>query len=395
MKAIRITFLFERMTEAQRHAQRAGDAAPRGGVCRRVSVASPQPAGTTGQRQDQGRTPGGSPISATDQTIAIPVQRWPPHAEAPTIAIPVQPRPPHRDAPTVEIPVQLPLAHPLNGRYQGTPRRRDRPERYGRGRRRQRGRSRGVLIAGGVGQAMITMGLVLLLFAAYEVWGKAAIIESHQSGLDQQLEQAWGDPTVGPQLPSPAVNPSATTAPSPAPIGAVPGGAVARLYIPRLAKHWVVVEGVSTADIRNAPGHYPTTAAPGQVGNFAVAGHRSPAIFWDLDRMRPGDPIVVETKTTFFVYKVSQVRVVQPTQIEALAPVPWQPAQLATDAVMTITTCNPKWDNYERLIVHAALDHSRPCRRSAPRDHRPVAAQLEDVAGRIDSVTHRPPRMAR
>jgi sortase A len=47
---------------------------------------------------------------------------------------------------------------------------------------------------------------------------------------------------------------------------------VARLTIPKLKKHWVVVEGVTPYDIRYAPGHYPDSAMPGEVGNFAVAG---------------------------------------------------------------------------------------------------------------------------
>lgn len=211
------------------------------------------------------------------------------------------------------------------------------------------------------GEIMITLGLVLLLFAGYEIWGKAAIVSSHQADLDAQLAQEWGDPTVAPSdTPSPSPEPAASAAPTPAaPPPPPPGGSLGRLYIPKLDKYWVVVEGVTDKDIAYAPGHYPDTAQPGEIGNFSVAGHRSPAIFWDLDRMRAGDAVVVETRNTFFVYRVSSTEIVAPTAVQVVAPVPDQPGVTPTEAMLTLTTCNPKWDNYQRLIVHAKLVRSQ------------------------------------
>jgi sortase A len=139
-----------------------------------------------------------------------------------------------------------------------------------------------------------------------------------------------------------------------------PGGGIGRLYLPRLGKHWVVVEGVDPADIKYAPGHYPGTAMPGQIGNFAVAGHRIAAIFWDLDQMRQGDAVVVETQSTWYIYRVTTILVVVPTAIQVVAPVPEHPGLKPTAAMLTLTTCNPKFNNYQRLIVHAQLDHSLP-----------------------------------
>lgn len=195
-----------------------------------------------------------------------------------------------------------------------------------------------------LGELMITVGLVVLLFAAYEVWGKAAIVAGHQDELDKILTQQWSGP------------PPAATPESAPP----PGGSIARLYLPRLGKHWVVVEGVSQRDIAYAPGHYPQSAKPGQVGNFAIAGHRSPAIFWDLDRVRTGDAVVVETRTTYYLYRVTQQLIVKPTSVGVVAPVPGKPGVAPKTAMLTITTCNPKWDNYQRLVVHAALYRSQP-----------------------------------
>ncbi|MGN9775006.1 class E sortase [Micromonospora sp. H33] len=199
------------------------------------------------------------------------------------------------------------------------------------------------------GELLITFGLVVLLFAGYEVWGKSAIVDAHQNDLSQQLAQAWGptgDPTV-----APSAGPSASAKP-PAPVQGKP---IAGLYIPKLDKNWVVVEGVTQKDIRYAPGHYPTSAMPGQVGNFSVAGHRNRATFWRLDELDEGDTIVVEDRDNWYVYQVTRNHIVKPTQVEVVAPVPGKPGARPTAAMLTLTTCNPKFDNYERLIIHAEL----------------------------------------
>jgi sortase A len=41
-----------------------------------------------------------------------------------------------------------------------------------------------------------------------------------------------------------------------------------------------------------------------------------------------------------------------------VAPVPFHPGDQPVDQWLTLTTCNPKWDNYQRLVVHAILDHT-------------------------------------
>ena len=226
------------------------------------------------------------------------------------------------------------------------------PARHRQAPRRAVGRT----LASIAGELMITFGLVLLLFAAYEVWGKAAIVANHQSALDAQLDQEWAqDPGIAPTTPAPGATPGTPANQPPVP----PGDAIGRLYLPRLGAYWVVVEGVEPQDIEYAPGHYPGTAMPGQVGNFSVAGHRSPAIFWDLDRLQPDDAVVVETRTAWYIYRVEQKKIVSPTAVEVVAPVPGQPGATPSEEYLTITTCNPKWDNYERLIVHATLEYAQ------------------------------------
>ncbi|BCJ43678.1 hypothetical protein GCM10010168_40130 [Actinoplanes ianthinogenes] len=199
----------------------------------------------------------------------------------------------------------------------------------------------------GAGELMITFGLIVLLFAGYEVFGNSAEVQAEQDHLAQELDQAWADPTVAPT----------STVKGPA----APGEAlVGRLYIPKLDKEWVVVNGVRPQDIKYAPGHYPETAKPGQIGNFSVAGHRIKKIFWRLDELKPGDVIGVETRDSWYVYQVTGHQVVTPNQVEVVAPVPNKPGETPTKALLTLTTCNPKFNNYQRLVVHAELVKTVP-----------------------------------
>ncbi|HEX2416505.1 MAG TPA: class E sortase [Micromonosporaceae bacterium] len=203
----------------------------------------------------------------------------------------------------------------------------------------------------GLGELLITFGLVILLFAGYEVWGKSAQVDAAQNELDTRLEDAWrgggGPGDIPKEKP-------------------LPGAAIARLHIPRLDKHLVVVEGVAPGDIKNAPGHYPNTAMPGKVGNFAVAGHRMPAVFWNLHKMQPGDQIFLEDRQNWYEYQVTETKIVLPGAVEVVAPVPGKPGAKPTEAMLTLTTCNPQWDNYERLIVHGKYVDVRPKSQGRP-----------------------------
>ncbi|MFD0595172.1 sortase [Catellatospora coxensis] len=96
---------------------------------------------------------------------------------------------------------------------------------------------------------------------------------------------------------------------------------------------------------------------PGQKGNFSVAGHRNRATFWNLDQLKPGDKMVVETKTTFYVYEVVKQRIVLPTAVEVVRAVP---PTMEAGKLITLTTCNPKLDNYQRLIIHGKLVDEQP-----------------------------------
>ena len=196
---------------------------------------------------------------------------------------------------------------------------------------------------GGIGRALIGGGVLLLLFVAYQLWGTGIHAARAQSSLKSQFERSITAPA-----PSPSPAEEAATPPE-----AVPGEAVALLRIPRLGVDWAVVEGVGVPDLKKGPGHYPLTPMPGQPGNSAIAGHRTTygAPFHDLGELAAGDEILVTTRQGEFRYLVESTQVVRPWQTEVLR----QPDDPGA-ALLTLTTCHPKYSARERLIVTAALD---------------------------------------
>lgn len=246
----------------------------------------------------------------------------------------------------------------------------------------------------GVSQTLITVGLVTLLFVVYQLWITDLLAARAQDQLAEQIQEQWADsPTVEPPVDSPTVEPPAGASPvappayTPGEIQAAIGDPFAILHIPRLGEDYsrVVVEGAAGVQLEQGPGHYVNTAMPGEQGNFAVAGHRvgrgSP--FLDLDRMRPGDPIVVETDDAWFVYRVlgdadsgdfdgdasgiPGQEIVRPSQVAVISPTPGGPATgEASGAYLTLTTCHPKYSAQQRLIIHARLDGAPLSKAAAP-----------------------------
>jgi sortase A len=205
-----------------------------------------------------------------------------------------------------------------------------------------------------VGQLFITAGLVILLFVVYELWWTGFTTKRDQHKLITTLRHEWAH---GVTLSDPPL-----------------GSGIAILRIPRLGPKYVfvIVQGTSTADLIKGPGHYPGTAMPGQVGNFAVAGHRTTYEhpFYSINRLKQGDPIVLETRTRWLTYTVQNIpgtaaryqEIVSPSDIAVAYAVPDQPdASLApTQRVLTFTSCNPRYSAAQRIVVHALLTDSQP-----------------------------------
>lgn len=215
-------------------------------------------------------------------------------------------------------------------------------------------------VARGVGELLVTGGLVLLLFVVYELFVTDVLTDRRQDELSRQLHEQWErEPTAAPTHQS------------------LVGDAFAVLHIPRFGPDYqrVVLEGTAEEQLSQGPGHYVGTAMPGEQGNVALAGHRvgkgSP--FLELDALEPGEPIVVETADSWFVYRVlgdaatgdfdadpSGIpgrQIVSPSDIGVISPTPDGASDAPpTGAYLTLTTCHPRYSARERLIIHARLD---------------------------------------
>ncbi|MCW2491964.1 MAG: class sortase [Frankiales bacterium] len=250
----------------------------------------------------------------------------------------------------------------------------------------------------GVGQTLITLGLVLLLFVVYEVWVSNIFAHQRQNKVRQQFSQAvqkGQDPLKGQDR---------LNLPSGKQIVIPAGEGFANLYIPRFGKDfaWTVVQGTAAGDLERGPGHYTDTAVPGQLGNFALAGHRvgKGEPFLNLDQLVPGDSVVVQTAGNWYVYKIlgdakkyaaaskltsksqraaaivdalnsrdSQGvpgrEIVTPDDVAVIAPVPDNSGLTPTRALLTMTTCHPKYSADQRMILHAALARAVPAKGNA------------------------------
>ncbi len=202
----------------------------------------------------------------------------------------------------------------------------------------------------GLGQTLITLGLVVLLFVGYELKITNLYTGQQQNALANEIEEAWAA-----DLPTPG-GPGTPPAPAEIPLGK----GFAKIYAPRLGSDFVkvVVEGTSVAALKKGPGHYVGTAAPGTVGNVAIAGHRTTygAPFNRIDELQDGDAVVLETRTTWFTYRVRAREIVPPSRIEVTLPVPNRRGVKPTERLLTLTTCHPKYSARTRLIVYAVLD---------------------------------------
>lgn len=198
----------------------------------------------------------------------------------------------------------------------------------------------------------MTAGVVILLFAVYQLYGTGVSTARAQDRLERQLAVEWGAP--------PAAQPSAPSAPSVQPVRSPELGApVAVMTIPRLGEDYrhVVVEGVGREELKLGPGHQPGTAWPGQLGNTVLAGHRTTygAPFGRFDELAAGDDVVVTDETGSYTYRISGTEIVDPSDTAVVLPVPRQPGVEPTRRLLTLITCTPKYSAKYRLIITGEL----------------------------------------
>ncbi len=195
-------------------------------------------------------------------------------------------------------------------------------------------------LTGLLGELLITAGAFLLLFVGWQLWWTDVVSDADANQAVARLEQsrdAWVQPDK-----------------------VKLGEAFAIIRIPRFGAHYArpVYEGTTREVLQRGIGHYVGTSLPGEIGNFAMAGHRTTygKPFNRIAQLKDGDVVLVETKDSFVVYRVSEHLIVPPSQISVLLPVPDRPDATAKKAVLTMTSCHPEYSARERFVVHAVLE---------------------------------------
>ena len=190
-----------------------------------------------------------------------------------------------------------------------------------------------------IGELLVTFSVLLALFIVYQLYYTNVVGRQDMNAEVSAMHRQWAA-----TVPAPTPTSARSAAPArhgeSAPVVAPPpaavlhnGDDVAILHIPRLGSGLddagiPVLEGVGLDVLNKATGHYPGTALPGQIGNFAVAGHRKThgEPFRHLDEMRAGDLVYVETAHAWYTYRIdADPVIVQPTDLGVVDPVPGEP----------------------------------------------------------------------
>lgn len=177
------------------------------------------------------------------------------------------------------------------------------------------------------GRTLITAGLLLLAFVAYQLWGTSITESRAQTSLASSFRsQAPGIPEYG--------------------------GTVGKMKIPSIGVDKWIIAGIDNDSLKRGPGLFPGSPLPGQYGNVAIAGHRTTygAPFGRINEIRKGDEISIATKTVVYTYVVDgPPRIIDRYDVSVIR---------TTDknkAILTLVSCHPKWTSYKRIIVTATL----------------------------------------
>jgi sortase A len=133
------------------------------------------------------------------------------------------------------------------------------------------------------------------------------------------------------------------------------GRPMGRLVVRRMGLRVIFVHGTNWArDLSKGPGHYVQTSVPGLGKTTAIAGHRTTfgAPFRHIDRLRKGDPIVVQLPYGTFLYRVLSHRVVKDND--------WSIIRQRGFDELVLSACHPLYSASHRWVVFARLAEVTP-----------------------------------
>lgn len=214
-----------------------------------------------------------------------------------------------------------------------------------------------------LGELLITAGLVVALFLVWQLWWTGIAAGSKAEAATTAFEQT--------QTESPNKAGTKHTDAPPEVAQVAHGQTIGMLIVPKwygvTNNNMPILEGTSSDVLdQAAAGHYEDTQQVGEIGNFALAGHRrtNGNSFRRIDLLEEGDEIIVATKDTWYVYTVTGHDIVEPTDVDVIDPVPNEPGKTPTERYLTLTTCHSlttgEWGNDHRWITWARFSYWMP-----------------------------------
>jgi LPXTG-site transpeptidase (sortase) family protein len=184
---------------------------------------------------------------------------------------------------------------------------------------------------GGILSLMLAAGFAG--YVAWLLWGTGLTTQRAQG----QLRQNWSQIVDSkPRNEAPALVPLGTR--------------YAELQIPAIGLDMMVVQGTDYSDLKLGPGHYVDTANPwDDTGRVGIAGHRTTYLhpFFNLGNLKAGDTITIRTEYGTFDYRIDRAPFVVPEAGSGFV------LDQTAKPTLVLTTCNPKYESYQRLIVTA------------------------------------------
>lgn len=246
-------------------------------------------------------------------------------------------------------------------------------------RKRRPKRSPFAILLGLIGELLITAGIFVGLFVVWQLYWTDFEMRREQVGIRAEFEAAA--PQADPEDILEDSEKLYDDVPLLPEVG--PGEIQAALRIPALNEfvggdYWYqIAQHISPMETALDIGHivrYEGTADPGQIGNFAMAGHRqthgSPLLH--VAELEVGDAIIVESADTWYVFRLSDYKITVPTDVDVVAANPYDPGAQPTERLLTLTTCHPIFSTRERYILHATFEYWAPKTAGTP------AEMLED-----------------
>ncbi|HRQ00617.1 MAG TPA: class E sortase [Terrimesophilobacter sp.] len=239
-------------------------------------------------------------------------------------------------------------------------------------RRQLRKKRRRTNIVGVLGELLITAGVLVFLFLGWQLWLNDIIVGEQHRGQAADLSEEWvaerapdWDSGNIPTREEPLVPVDYGVPIIPAKVDNAKEFAI--MYVPRFGSDYqrTIFEGIDEKLVLDTKGigRYPDTQQVGEVGNFAVAAHRTThgKPFADIGELRVGDKIIIRTPDAYYTYAFRNMEYVWPDAVDVLNPLPREPDTVElTDRIITLTSCNPRFSRAERIIAYGVLESWQP-----------------------------------